>query len=146
MARRRRGAETGYAALVDAPSLEEGTSTSSTDAHDGRTKTLHPNAPLVLVTNLTSCGESSECNSFCSITPMLKNIRPAVEHFIDYAGDKTSENKEFVQMVTDQNVRFTIAGIREKSPILSEMESKGEIKIVGGIYSMDSGTVTFIEE
>jgi len=77
---------------------------------------------------------------------MPKNIRPAVEHFTDYAGDKTSENKEFVQMVTDQNVRFTIAGIREKSPILSEMESKGEIKIVGGIYSMDSGTVTFIEE
>ena len=80
-----------------------------------------------------------------NLTSLLKNIRPAVEHITDYKGDKSSENEEFVHMVAEMNVRLNIAGIREKSPILNEMESKGEIKIVGGLYRMNSGTVTFIE-
>ena len=77
---------------------------------------------------------------------MLKNIRPAVEHFTDYEGDKSSANQEFVHMVSEQNVRRSIDDIREQSPILREMELNGEIKIVGGLYDMDTGVVTFIEE
>jgi carbonic anhydrase len=38
----------------------------------------------------------------------------------------------------------TIRQIREKSPILKEMESKGEIKIIGGVYDMDTGHVDFL--
>jgi len=34
--------------------------------------------------------------------------------------------------------------IRERSPILAKMEARGEIKIVGAIYDMDSGEVNFL--
>jgi len=81
-----------------------------------------------------------------NITSMLANIEPAINHFEKYDGKKTSKNKEFVEMVTEQNVRGTIDRIRKNSPILKELETQGEIKIVGGIYNMDTGTVSFLEE
>jgi carbonic anhydrase len=42
-------------------------------------------------------------------------------------------------------VKNTLDTIRKKSPILKEMEEKGEIKIVGAIYSLSTGAVTFLE-
>lgn len=104
---------------------------------------------LILVLGHEHCGAikgAIDNVELGNITSMLENIKPAVEHFAAYEGEKTSENDEFVHMVAEQNVVMTIAGIREKSPILKDMESKGEIKIVGGLYNMDTGTVTFLEE
>jgi carbonic anhydrase len=81
-----------------------------------------------------------------NITAMLQNIRPAVDHFPDYAGDKSGGNDEFVHLVAEQNVRLTIERIRERSPMLREMESQNEIKIVGGIYEMETGVVKLLPE
>ena len=81
-----------------------------------------------------------------NITAMLKNIRPAVDSFPDYKGEKTGTNEQFVQMVAEQNVRLTMERIREHSPILREMEAQGEIKIVGGIYKMETGVVKLLQE
>ena len=41
-------------------------------------------------------------------------------------------------------MKLTIERIREKSPILKEMEQAGEIKIVGGVYSLHSGKVEML--
>jgi carbonic anhydrase len=106
-------------------------------------------AKLILVLGHERCGAIAgaiDGVELGNITPMLANIRPAVEHFADYKGDKSSANAEFVQKVAQQNVRLTIESIRENSPILSDMETEDEIKIVGAMYSMDTGTVTFLEE
>ncbi|TWU29733.1 carbonic anhydrase family protein [Bythopirellula polymerisocia] len=81
-----------------------------------------------------------------NITPMLANITPAVDHFAAYRGEKSSENEEFVEKVAEQNVRMTIENIRKHSPILKEMEADGEIKIVGGMYDMNSGEVHFFDK
>lgn len=78
-----------------------------------------------------------------NITDMLTKIRPAVDA-VSYDGDRTSGNAEFVHLVCEENVRKTMKDIREKSPILKEMEDKGEIKIVGGVYDMDTGVVDFL--
>ena len=104
---------------------------------------------LILVLGHEHCGAvhgAIDNVELGNITPMLENIRPAVEHFTDYEGDQSSANEEFVHMVTEQNIRLTISDIREQSSILREMESNGELKIVGGLYDMDTGVVTFIEE
>lgn len=79
-----------------------------------------------------------------NITAMLSKIRPAIDK-VEYVGDRTSKNKEFVAKVCKSNVLNTIDQIRLKSPILKEMEDNGQIKIVGAVYDMDSGAVTFIE-
>lgn len=78
-----------------------------------------------------------------NITPMLEKIKPAVQS-IEYEGEKTSKNPEFVHMVCQSNVKNTIEQIRAKSPILKEMEDNGEIKIVGAVYDLDDGLVEFL--
>jgi len=78
-----------------------------------------------------------------NITAMLSKIRPAVEA-IEYNGDRSSKNEEFVHMACERNVQKTIGDIRNNSPILKEMEDKGELKIIGGIYDMDTGEVAFL--
>jgi carbonic anhydrase len=41
-------------------------------------------------------------------------------------------------------VQLAIKSIRSQSPILRDMEAKGEIKIVGGMQDLHTGTVTFL--
>ena len=76
---------------------------------------------------------------------MLANIKPAMAYFDNYSGDKTSANKEYMNMVTDQNVRCTIEYIRKNSPILETMEKEGKIAVVGGVYDMHTGEVRFLD-
>ena len=80
-----------------------------------------------------------------NITPMLEKVKPAVQSFADYPGEKSSGNAEFVQMVAEKNVELNVAGVRQHSPILREMEEAGEIKIVGAMYELSSGKVTFMD-
>ena len=84
--------------------------------------------------------EETEIN----ITPMLENIKPAVES-VSYEGSRSSKNPEFVHLVAEKNIRLTIEDIRKRSPILKEMEEAGEIKIVGAMYDMDTGEVDFLD-
>ena len=78
-----------------------------------------------------------------NITTTLSKIRPAVES-VEYEGDRSSKNKEFLHMACVSNVRKTIQDIRINSPILKEIEHQSEIKIIGGVYDMDTGEVDFL--
>lgn len=104
-------------------------------------------AKVILVLGHEHCGAvkaAIDDVKLGNITAMLTKIKPAVDK-VEYQGDRTSSNPEFVHHVCESNVRNTIEQIRLKSPILKEMEDNGEIKIIGGIYDMDSGKVTFLE-
>jgi carbonic anhydrase len=63
----------------------------------------------------------------------------------DFAGEKVSKNNAFVRHISENNVRLTMKNVREKSPILKEMEDKGEIKIVGAFYRLTDVTLEFIK-
>lgn len=102
---------------------------------------------LVLIMGHEHCGAvkaAVDDVKLGNITPMLSKIRPAIET-IEYDGDRTSKNQEFVHMACESNVKNTIAQIRKNSPILKEMEDKGEIKIIGAVYDMDDGSVDFLK-
>jgi carbonic anhydrase len=103
-------------------------------------------AKLILVLGHESCGAvkaAIDNVKLGNITGMLGNIEPAVARSQDFKGDKTSSNPAFVEYVAKNNVLNTIETIRKKSPILKEMEDKGEIKIVGAYYSLKTGEVSF---
>ena len=109
--------------------------------------TLISGAKLVLVMGHSDCGAIKapiDGAELGNITAMLENIQPALESLADYKGDKSSSNPEFVHMVTERNVQLSIQDIRERSPIIAELEKKGEVKIVGALYDMTSGAVEFI--
>ena len=56
---------------------------------------------------------------------------------------RTSANINFVNTVAAKNVEMTLSDIRNKSTILKEMESNGELIIIGGMYDISNGKVTF---
>jgi carbonic anhydrase len=103
---------------------------------------------LILVMGHESCGAvKAACDGVTlgNITPMLENIMPAVHHAAEEVeGEANSSNAAFVSKSIVNNVKLTIERIREKSPILKEMEEQGEIKIIGGVYSLSDGEVKLL--
>jgi len=82
-----------------------------------------------------------------NITTLLAKVKPAIAKAKEgFEGETTSKNPAFVEAVCDHNVHHAIDEIRDKSPILKEMEAKGEIMIIGGVYDMESGKVGFFNE
>ena len=102
---------------------------------------------LVLVMGHEHCGAvkaAVDDVKLGNITPMLEKIKPAVD-LVKYEGERNSKNQEFVHKVSESNVKNTIEQIRLKSPILKEMEDSGAIKIIGALYDMDNGVVSFMD-
>ena len=105
-------------------------------------------AKLIFVLGHERCGAISHAiaeTDAGNITAMLQNIRPAVEK-TDYEGQRSRDNYEFVNLVAQTNVRLTVARIRDRSPILRDLEKSDQIKIVGGLYHMETGRVEPITE
>ena len=81
-----------------------------------------------------------------NMTAMLAKIRPAVDSArSNYDGDTSAANEEFVHEVCEQNVVDTMAAIRSRSSLLAELEEQGELRIVGAVYDMDTGIVSFLD-
>ena len=105
-------------------------------------------AKLILVMGHEHCGAvkaAVDDVQLGNITPMLAKIKPAVA-MVAYDGERNAQNEEFVHMVCESNVKRTMQQIRTNSPILKEMEDNNEIKVLGAIYDMDQGKVTFLDE
>lgn len=102
---------------------------------------------LIVVLGHSSCGAvKGACDDvkLGNLTGLLSRIKPAIDA-VEESGERSSANAEFVQKVADKNVDITIDQVREKSPVLSEMLDAGDIGIVGGMYDVESGQVTFHE-
>lgn len=103
---------------------------------------------LVFVLGHESCGAvKAACDGveLGNITAMLENIIPAVKKSSEEVdGENNSTNKEFVAKTVENNVLLTINRIKERSGILSEMVDNGEIAIVGGVYSLQTGKITLL--
>ncbi|WP_103863805.1 carbonic anhydrase family protein [Aquimarina sp. I32.4] len=105
---------------------------------------------LVLVLGHTSCGAvKGACDDakLGNLTALISKIKPAVNAVSQPADAslRTSKNIDFVNEVAVKNVQMTIDNIRKDSEVLREMESNDEIMIVGGMYDISNGKVTFFE-
>ena len=102
---------------------------------------------LILVMGHTDCGAikgAIENVQLGKLSGLLEKIKPAINE-VKTDGERNSVNKTFVEMVTKENVLMAIKLIRNRSAILKEMEDKGELKIIGGIYNTSTGEVDFFE-
>ena len=101
-------------------------------------------AKIVVVMGHTKCGAvTAACKNveLGNITALLSKIKPAVVS----ASKGKLMNDETIELVSVQNVRLSMANIREESPILAEMEQEGDILIVGAVYNVSSGEISFLE-
>ena len=95
----------------------------------------------ILVLGHTKCGAvTSACKGveLGNITALLSKVKPAI------ANVKERDGEVEVEEVTKANVHQSIKEIREKSSILADLETEGKIKIVGAVYHVEDGRVTYL--
>jgi len=105
---------------------------------------------VLVVLGHTACGAvKGACDHarLGNLTALIHKIEPAVAAVKKPTdeNERTSKNIDFVNEVAKKNVEMAIADIRDRSAVLNEMESNGEIAIVGGMYDISNGQVTFYE-
>jgi carbonic anhydrase len=105
---------------------------------------------LLVVLGHTACGAvKGACDDakLGNLTSMLAKIKPAVEATMEPedASRRNATNTEFVNDVSTKNVELTSEYILENSPVLKEMQSEGSIKVIGAMYDIKTGKVTFYE-
>ncbi|RKF04921.1 carbonic anhydrase [Tenacibaculum lutimaris] len=105
---------------------------------------------LIVVLGHTSCGAvKGACDNaeLGNLTSMLAKIKPAVEAVTEPKDEnlRNSSNIEFVNNVAEKNVQLTIDRILNESEVLADMHKNGEIMIVGAMYNIEDGAVTFFE-
>jgi carbonic anhydrase len=103
---------------------------------------------VVVVLGHTACGAvKGACDHarLGNLTALINKIEPAVAAVIEPKDEslRNSSNIDFVNNVAEKNVLMTIDNIRNQSPVLAEMENNDEIKIIGGMYDISNGKVTF---
>jgi carbonic anhydrase len=101
---------------------------------------------VVLVLGHTSCGAikgAIDDVELGNLTGLLARIKPAITA-TKLDGEKSSKNAAYVDAVAKTNVVLAVGQIQRRSPILEDMEKKGAISIVGGMYNLADGMVNFL--
>jgi len=103
-------------------------------------------AKVVLVMGHTACGAikgAIDNAELGNLTGLLDKIKPAVQA-TNYSGERSAKNYSFVDAVARTNVQMTLDNIRKNSAVLSDLEAKGTIKIVGAMYNLETATLEFL--
>ena len=103
-------------------------------------------AKVVLVLGHTACGAvkgAIDDVELGNLTGLLARIKPAIPA-TRFDGEKSSKNAMYVDAVARTNVVLGLSAIRRRSPILEELENKGNIKITGAMYDLTTGGVEFV--
>lgn len=103
---------------------------------------------VLVVLGHTACGAvKGACDHarMGNLTTLINKIEPAVDA-VELPVDESMRNSSnigFVNSVASKNVEMTLSNIRNKSEILNQMEASGDLIIIGGMYDIADGKVTF---
>jgi len=104
----------------------------------------HLGTRLILVLGHQSCGAVKAARETIAakgkapghIESLVTAIKPAVE----------ATAKDDPDTTVKANVKNVVQALRSSTPILKAKVDSGEIQVIGGYYSLDTGTVTFLDE
>jgi carbonic anhydrase len=109
-------------------------------------------AKLIAVIGHTRCGAITgaiDNAQLGNLTALLAKIKPAVESILPGGRAGGPVDSKIVEAVAKENVLLAMRQIRERSPVIKAMlDSKVEseqIGLVGGMYNLATGKVTFYE-
>ncbi|MCX7067651.1 MAG: carbonic anhydrase family protein [Methylococcales bacterium] len=100
---------------------------------------------LIVVLGHTHCGAiKGACAEvkLDHLTGLLAKIQPAITAV---TAQGVSSTEERVQKVAEKNVLLTVEQIRLQSSVLETLIQSGEIGIIGGMYDVETGRVTFFD-
>ena len=103
----------------------------------------HLNIPLLIVLGHQSCGAVTAAvkggepdGHLAALTDLIK---PAVEKTRGKPGDAVAN-------AVTENVENVVRQLRSSDPILSHLVAEGKLKIVGGVYSLETGKVNWLKD
>src|SRR6266436_6545037 len=104
----------------------------------------HLNVRLIVVLGHQSCGAVQAAKETIAakgkapghIESLVTAIKPAVE----------ATAKGDLEATIKANVKDVVQALRSSTPILKAKVDSGEIQVIGGYYSLDTGAVTFLDE
>ena len=103
----------------------------------------HLHIPLLVVLGHESCGAVTAAvqggPSEGHIAALVDLIKPAVEASRGMPGDPVSN-------AVRTNVELVVKQLRSSTPILSELVAQHKLKVVGAVYSLKTGSVTWLPE
>src|SRR5829696_5148665 len=103
----------------------------------------HLHIPLLVVLGHQHCGAVTTAvqggEQVGHIPTLVALLNPAVEKSRGLAGDA-------IENAVKMNVELVVAQLDSSTPVLSQLVKDGKLKIVGGIYSLDTGKVTWLPE
>ena len=101
----------------------------------------HLHIPLLVVLGHESCGavtaavQGGEAEGH--IATLVNLIKPAVDKSRGKPGDPVAN-------AVRVNVQMVVQQLRSSTPVLSELVAQGKLKIVGGVYSLETCKVTWL--
>ena len=104
----------------------------------------HLGTRLILVLGHQRCGAVDAARETIAakgkapghIQSLVTAIKPAVE----------ATAKDDLETTIKANVKNVVQALRSSTPILKAKVDSGEIQVIGGYYSLDTGAVTFLDE
>lgn len=104
---------------------------------------------FIVVLGHTKCGAiKGACDGvqMGNLTGLLNKIRPAVLQEQTIKTERNSHNPAFVDAVSHIHVERSVQAILEQSSILDEMVKSGEIGIIGAMYDVETGEVSWMDD
>lgn len=101
---------------------------------------------LIVVLGHTSCGAIKGAVAgvdLGNLTAMLDNFDEALEQAS--SGNSDISDSELIRAATEENVRQTVNDILSDSTVIAELVESGDVAVVGGIYDLASGRVTWLD-
>lgn len=103
--------------------------------------------PLIVVLGHTGCGAvKGACDGveLGNLSALLAKIQPAVDA-TEADGERSSGNAAWVDAVARENVERSKAAILASSPVLADLVAGGTVGLVGAMYDVRTGAVTFLD-
>jgi len=103
----------------------------------------HLHVPLIVVMGHTHCGAVSaavEGGTLPGKLPgLIEELRPAVEQSAHEPGDR-------IENAVHDNVALVVKQLLAAKPVLSELVATGKLRIVGAVYSLETGKVDWLSK
>ena len=103
----------------------------------------HLHVPLLVVLGHQHCGAVTAAveggGAEGHIAALVKLLRPAVEETRKLPGDP-------VENAVKANVEMVAKQLRTSTPVLAKLVAQGKLRVVGALYSLDTGKVTWLPD